>query len=492
MLFNSVEFVIFFLIVFFVYWFVLKNNFKHQNYFLLIASCVFYMAFIPYYILILAVTIIIDYTAAIYIEKATGQKRKLLLIISIVSTCLVLFVFKYFNFFNSNFRFIAGIFHLNYPVGLINIILPIGLSFHTFQSLSYVIEVYNGKQKVEHNFFVYGLYVMFFPQLVAGPIERAGNLLPQFNRPRKFDYSFASSGAKMILLGFFKKVAIADNVAPFVNSIYNSPNDYVGFPMVVATFLFAFQIYCDFSGYSDIAIGTARLLGFNFMINFNRPYISRSVTEFWRRWHISLSTWFRDYLFIPMGGSLVSAKRIYLNLAIVFVVSGLWHGANWTFIIWGALHALYVIVEKIFSFSTGIKPMVEPNKISSFSMVEKLLKQVITFSLVCFAWIFFRANNVSDAFYIIRNMFSDLSDYTSFTKMYLKFRGMGLSVSDLIIPLIFILLLLVIENLQSINKLEKEFLKRPVLKWAFYYFILLVIVFWGYQNDTQNFIYFQF
>ncbi|GDX50963.1 alginate O-acetyltransferase [Bacteroidota bacterium] len=446
------------------------------------------MAFIPVYILILAVTIIIDYTAAIYIERATGRWRKQLLIISIISTCFVLFVFKYFNFFNYNFSVIASLLHLNYPIAMVNIILPIGLSFHTFQSLSYVIEVYKGNQKVEKDFNTYSLYVMFFPQLVAGPIERAGNLLPQFNKPRYFNYSLASSGAKMVLLGYFKKVVIADNAAPLVNAVYNSPADYMGFPMVVAALLFTFQIYCDFSGYSDIAIGTARILGFNLMINFNLPFTSKSITEFWRRWHISLSSWFNDYLFQPL--MIATRNWAYagaaFSLFITFFLAGLWHGAGWTFIIYGSLHGIALIYEY---YTKKIRKRIS-KKIpgifyNTFSMVS-------TFLFVSFTLIFFRSRNVSTAFFFIKNMFSDFHDYASYSKMYLKFRGMGLHVSDLMEPLIFILILLGIEFFNKKAILTAVFSKRPILKWSFYYLLIILIVFWGYENDAQNFIYFQF
>ena len=486
MLFNSLQFVVFFLVVFFVYWFALKNNFRAQNIFLLLGSCIFYMAFIPAYILILAITILIDYSAGIYIEKTEGRKRKLILIISIISTCMVLFVFKYFNFFNSNFQLIADLLHLHYPVQMMKIILPIGLSFHTFQSLSYVVEVYRKNQKAEYNFLTYSLYVMFFPQLVAGPIERAAHLLPQFNNPRKFDYSLASSGAKLILLGYFKKVVIADKIAPFVNGVYNTPQDYPGFPMVVATVLFAFQIYCDFSGYSEIAIGTARLLGFELMTNFRQPYFSKSLGEFWHRWHISLSTWFRDYVYIPLGGNKVSVARNALNIFITFTVSGLWHGANWTFIVWGAFHGGVIVLER-FTSSTV-------KKIFSFipQAISNAVAVLFTFALACFGWIFFRANNMHDALFIIRNMFSDIGDYTNPLKLSIKFRGLGFKAPDLAELIFFIVFLIAVELFSQRERMEKLFLRKPILKWGFYYLILLMIVFLGFENAADNFIYFQF
>lgn len=356
---------------------------------LLLASCIFYMAFIPYYILILFVTIGIDYYAGIKIEQSTGSKRKLYLIVSIISTCTVLIIFKYFNFFNANFSAIAHFFDWNYPIGLINIILPIGLSFHTFQSLSYVIEVYRNKQKAERNFGIYSLYVMFYPQLVAGPIERPQNLLHQFYEKHIIDFERIAHGLQRMLWGFFKKIVIADNLAVYVNQAYAFPHDYSGATLLVATFFFAIQIYCDFSGYSDIAIGSAEVMGFKLMDNFKTPYFALSIADFWRRWHISLSTWFRDYVYIPLGGNRVSKSRWYFNIMLTFILSGLWHGANWTYIIWGGIHGFYLSMSYI------------KEKISKRT-VPVLFQRLWVFILVLFAWIFFRANTVSDAWYIVK------------------------------------------------------------------------------------------
>ena len=334
MLFNSFQFLLFFPTVTLLY-FLLPHRLRWQL--LLFASCLFYMAFIPWYIVILIITILIDYFAGLWLDRPdlAPAQRKTVLTISIVSTCLVLFVFKYFNFFNTNFTAIASFFRWNYPIGALKIILPIGLSFHTFQSLSYVVEVYRGNQKAERHFGIYALYVMFYPQLVAGPIERPQNLLHQFYAEHCFDYRRVTDGLKLMLWGMFKKVVIADRLAIAVNQVYGNPHDYTGVPLIVATVFFAFQIYCDFSGYSDIAIGAAQVMGFRLMDNFNRPYFSKSIAEFWKRWHISLSTWFRDYLYIPLGGSRTKTWRWQFNLFITFLASGFWHGANWTYIIWG-------------------------------------------------------------------------------------------------------------------------------------------------------------
>jgi len=376
MLFNSFSFLIFFPIVTAVF-FILPHRFRWV--WLLATSCFFYMFFIPAYILILFITILIDYTAGILIERTQGRKRKIYLAVSIISTCLVLFIFKYYNFFIDNFNSIADLLHWNYSLNVLMIILPIGLSFHTFQSLSYVIEVYRGRVKAEKHFGIYSLFVMFYPQLVAGPIERPQNMLPQFYEKKKFDYERAVSGLRQMLLGLFKKIFIADRLAVLVGGVYASPADFHGFPLIFATILFAFQIYCDFSGYSDIALGSARVMGFKLMDNFDRPYFARSIGDFWRRWHISLSSWFRDYVYIPLGGSRVPKIYWTLNVLIVFLISGLWHGANWTYVVWGGLHGVFIIGE---SAMASFK-----NKI-----IKTKLKKAFFFTLIFFLIILVRKN----------------------------------------------------------------------------------------------------
>ena len=361
------------------------------------------MSFIPIYILILGFTIIIDYLAGIFLEKSTEKNKKLFLIASLVANIGVLCVFKYYNFLNDNLTELLRGIRLQNPIPALSILLPIGLSFHTFQAMSYTIEVYRGNQKAEKNFGIYALYVMFYPQLVAGPIERPQNLLHQFYEKHAFDYERVVNGLKLMLWGFFKKLVIADRLALYVGAVYNNPTHHTGLSFIVATIFFAFQIYCDFSGYSDIAIGAAKIMGFKLMTNFNRPYFAKNISEFWQRWHISLSTWFRDYLYIPLGGRRVSIPRWYFNLFFVFLVSGLWHGANWTFIIWGALNGFYLVFAIV---SKGIRDrithLVGLNRLPN---INRALQIAITFMLVCFAWIFFRANSISDSFLIIKNIF---------------------------------------------------------------------------------------
>jgi alginate O-acetyltransferase complex protein AlgI len=341
MLFNSLSFLIFFLIVSSLH-FALPHRFRWML--LLAASCFFYMCFVPIYILILAATIGVDYVAGILIERTPDPARKkAYLTMSIVSVCAILFVFKYFNFFNNNLAGLARVLHWNYPMKSLRLILPIGLSFHTFQSLSYVFEVYRGRQRAEKHFGLYSLYVMYFPQLVAGPIERPQNLLHQFKEVKRFDWQRLWNGVSLSLWGLFKKVVVADSLAIYTNTIYNNSSQHTGTSLLLATYFFAIQIYCDFSGYSDIARGISRIYGIELMKNFETPYFAKSISEFWSRWHISLSSWFRDYVYIPMGGNRVSLARNMFNIGVVFLISGLWHGANWTFVIWGALHGMYYL-----------------------------------------------------------------------------------------------------------------------------------------------------
>jgi len=399
MLFNSVHFALFFVVVTTLY-FILPHRFR---WFLLLAgSCYFYMAFIPVYILILGFTIVIDYFAGIFLENTEGKERKYFLIASLIANIGVLAVFKYYNFLNGNLSaMLNSIGYINHIPNL-SIILPIGLSFHTFQAMSYTIEVYRGHQKAERNFGIYALYVMFYPQLVAGPIERPQNLIHQFYEKHYFEYARVVEGLKLMLWGLFKKIVIADRLAIYVNAIYNNPEQHNGQTLALATVFFAFQIYCDFSGYSDIAIGVAKVMGFKLMTNFNRPYFSRSISEFWKRWHISLSTWFRDYLYFSLGGNRVKVRRMYFNLLFVFVVSGLWHGANWTFIIWGALNGFYLVFAIVSEkWRNRVNRFVHLDKVTS---LHNFLQIIITFILASFAWIFFRANSVADAFLIIKQI----------------------------------------------------------------------------------------
>jgi alginate O-acetyltransferase complex protein AlgI len=397
MLFNSLSYAIFFPVVAGLYF---AMPYHWRKYWILAASCCFYMYFVPKYILILAAVILIDYAAGIMIERSSGRRRKSLLIVSLIANVGILGVFKYFNFFNSNVAALAGFLHWNYPIENLSLILPIGLSFHTFQSLSYTIEVYRGHQKAERHLGVYALYVMYFPQLVAGPIERPQNLLHQLRARHDFDYRRAVDGLKWMLWGLVKKAVIADSLAKFVNLVYKSPAGRSGPDLVLATVFFSIQIYCDFSGYSDMAIGSSKFLGIDLMENFRAPYFSRSIPEFWRRWHISLSTWFKDYLFVPLGGSRVSGVLRLRNLLIVFLVSGLWHGASWNFVIWGGLHALFMIGSV--SLSGARARASSTLRLDAIPVVPAAVQTLFTFSLVTFSWVFFRAASLTDALHVVR------------------------------------------------------------------------------------------
>ncbi len=366
---------------------------------LLAASCFFYMFFKPEYILILAFTIVIDYYAGILIEQELEKsKKKKYLIASLVANIGVLAVFKYFNFLNTNITGLCNLFDVQNPIPYLSIILPIGLSFHTFQAMSYTIEVYRGNQKAEKHFGIYSLYVMFYPQLVAGPIERPQNILHQFYEKKEFNFDNALLGTNLIIIGLFKKMVIADRLSAYVNQVYSSLDTSTTLSAWMAAVFFSLQIYCDFSGYSDIARGTAKFMGYDLMLNFNRPYLSKSVSEFWTRWHISLSSWFKDYLYIPLGGNRVSKIKLYRNIFIVFLISGLWHGANFTFLVWGGLHAVYILIESLVP------------KIKNQSQALKLFNQLKVFVLVTIAWVFFRAASLDEAMHMIKLMFS--TDFT--------------------------------------------------------------------------------
>lgn len=488
MLFNSIEFLFFFPIVTGLF-FLLPHRFRWQL--LLSASCIFYMAFIPRYILILVVTILIDYGAALCIVRPglSPRKKKALLVGSILATCLVLFVFKYFDFFNTNVSALARALGWNYPVEALRVILPIGLSFHTFQSLSYVIEVYRGNQPPERHLGIYALYVMFYPQLVAGPIERPQNLLHQFYVEHCFEYRRVTDGLKLMAWGMFKKVVIADRLAIAVNQVYGNPQEYVGLPLIVATVFFAFEIYCDFSGYSDIAIGSAQVMGFRLMDNFNRPYFAKSIAEFWKRWHISLSTWFRDYVYIPLGGSRSSPGRWQFNLFVTFLISGLWHGANWTYVVWGALNGFLLIASnRTRRLRAAVCSAIGLDRKPVF---HKVVQVSVTFFLVCVAWVFFRASSLSDAWYILTHSVRNLHDGFRPVGGYRLFQ-MGLDRTQFFIAVGAIAFMETVHLVQRHRHIRRMLADRPaVLRWLVYYALLVMIATFGVFGRNQ-FIYFQF
>ena len=473
MLFNSLSFLFFFPIVCIVFFCIPVTQLKLRNLFLLFSSYYFYMCWEPTYALLLFISTIVTYLAALgighYQEK---KKKKLCLVSSIVINLSILFLFKYYNFFANNLQFVfqnSGLF-LKLPD--FKLLLPVGISFYTFQALGYSIDVYRGTIRVENNFFTYALFVSFFPQLVAGPIERAKNLLPQFHVPHKFNSEDFIEGLKLMIWGYFMKLCIADSVSFYVDAVYNNLPNHNGTSILMATFYFTFQIFCDFSGYSLIAIGVARCLGFRLMQNFNRPYLSSSPREFWHRWHISLSSWFADYVYIPLGGSRCSEAKHQCNLFLTMLISGLWHGANWTFIVWGGVHGLFLCLNSL------------ANKFFKFGKYTLLTIPKIfgTFLIVMFLWIFFRANCFSDAILAIQKIF---------THQGMLYNGAGKPSIILSILLIFLLLA---------KEIKDEFIKNPpmfmhsknkIISILSTVFMIVIIMLCGQFNGGQ-FIYFQF
>lgn len=454
MLFNSLDY-FFFLPAVVLLYYLLPQRLRWILIF--VSSCLFYMAFIPKYILVLFAIIVIDYSAAIWMEKLHGKARKRLLLISLFANVGILAFFKYFGFANQTLIDLFALFGKEFKYYDLGIILPIGLSFHTFQSMSYTIEVYRGQQKAEKHLGYFANYVLFFPQMVAGPIERYATLGEELRKTQTLNYQNLSAGFRLVLLGFVVKMVIADQLAPFVNQVYANPTAYNQLQIVAALVFFAFQIYADFFGYSLIAQGSARLLGIHIMDNFKTPYFAKSVGEFWRRWHISLSTWFRDYLYIPLGGNRVSTWRWALNTLFVFGISGLWHGANWTFIIWGLLHGIFLLLEK---------------------PLKNFANTLSTFVLVCFAWVFFRAPDFTTALQILKGVYTS----APIKETWLDFWT----------PLLALVLLMILEFSYRKERFDQLLERVPlVARWSIYFVLIFsLLALSGTQKFT--FIYFQF
>jgi len=488
MLFNSLAFLLFFPVTTILF-FLLPH--KVRWLLLLAASCFFYMFFKPIYILILGFTIVIDYYAGILLyREQRPAKRKFYLIISLVANIGVLAIFKYYNFINHNISVLTFLFHVKDPLPILRMALPIGLSFHTFQAMSYTIEIYRGRQRAERHFGIYALYVMFYPQLVAGPIERPQNMIHQFHERKYFTYRNAVDGLRLMLWGMFKKVVIADRLALVTDPVFNNPHSYTATSLLLAAVLFSFQIFCDFSAYSEIAVGCARVMGFDLMRNFKHPYKAKTVAEFWRGWHISLSTWFKDYLYIPLGGSRKGMYRTYLNILCVFVISGLWHGANWTFIAWGLLHAIYMIFAEL-----TLKPRLALTEFLGLNKLKRLntiLQQLITFTLITVAWIVFRANSIWDAIYIFRKLPGIFTENHLFIKAHITSVDLGVPCSQLCMCLGLILLIILVQGAEGAAGLNNYINTRPkVLRWGVYYLLTCAIIYLGIFQNRQ-FIYFQF
>ena len=473
MLFNSIEFAVFLVIVFGIYWTLNKQNLRLQNLFILVVSYVFYGWWDYRFLSLIAFSTLVDYVCSIKIGGSDKPSvRKTFLWISILTNLGLLMFFKYFNFFIDSWNEAwAGLGYHGMEYHFITIILPVGISFYTFQTMSYTIDVYRGALKPTKDIVAFSAYVTFFPQLVAGPIERATNLLPQIQTPRRFNYEQSVSGLRLILWGLFKKIVIADTLAPIVDTIFTDYQSQPGLVLLAGAIFFSFQIYCDFSGYSDIAIGTSKLFGIELMSNFKFPYFSRTIAEFWRRWHISLSTWFRDYIYFPLGGSRVSKSVAIRNIFIIFLVSGFWHGANWTFIAWGAIHAFLYIPSFIFGYNRRDIDVIGHGSKVSFADIFRI---ILTYCLVTIAWIFFRAPSIGDAIGYIGHMFSNPQGASSYNLYYA-----------------YIVALLGIEWLMRRNERQVLNTGYRALNWAIY-IVLILVIFLHANNSANNFIYFQF
>ncbi|WP_026950491.1 MBOAT family O-acyltransferase [Algoriphagus mannitolivorans] len=482
MLFNSLDFAIFLPIVFLLYWFVANKNLKLQNLLIVAASYLFYGWWDWRFLFLVLFSSIVDYLVGLGLSKQENPiKRKFLLWTSIATNLGFLGFFKYYNFFQENFVTAFSLFGKQINSHSLTIILPVGISFYTFQTLSYSIDVYRRKLSPTKDFIAFSAFVTFFPQLVAGPIERATHLLPQFYHKRIFEYSKAVDGLRQILWGLFKKVVIADNCAQFANTIFDNSGDYPGSTLLLGAFFFAFQIYGDFSGYSDIAIGVSRLFGFDLMQNFNYPYFSRDIAEFWRRWHISLSTWFRDYLYIPLGGSKGGIWMKVRNTFIIFLVSGFWHGANWTFIAWGALNALFFLPLLVTNNNRNHLGIVSQDR--TLPTFREFLMMSTTFVMTLFSWIFFRAENITHA----KTIFSTIFSKSLFAIPYFKDGSLALP------TLILVALFIVIEWIgrkrpYAIAHFDSNWSR--ISRYTLYYSILALIFWFG--GKDQQFIYFQF
>lgn len=482
MLFNSFNFALFFPIVFLIYWMLNRKAIVFQNSFLLFASYFFYGCWDVRFLGLLLFSTLLDYFTGLKMSEAKNQRtKKVWFWLSISINLGFLGFFKYCNFFLSSFQDFLHLFGVNASTSSLSIILPVGISFYTFHGLSYVIDIYKDRIKPEKNIIDYSLFVSYFPLLVAGPIERATHLLPQLKQRRVFDYSKAVDGLRQILWGLFKKVVIADQCAELANMIFTNSSDYSGLTLVFGAVFFAFQIYCDFSGYSDIALGASRLLGIELLRNFSYPYFSRNIAEFWRRWHISLSTWFRDYLYIPLGGSKGGTWMKIRNTFIIFLVSGFWHGANWTFVAWGFLNALFIMPSILFNSNRMYLEVVAENrKLPTF---RELIAMLSTFSLAVFAWIFFRAESIGHAVSYITGIFS--GPFFSFSTFEKK--------NEAIAVFVLILLFILVEWTGRRKQFALSDLRlNRLVRWIFYFILLLMIYFLRIVSEEVEFIYFQF
>lgn len=502
MLFNSISFLVFFPIVAALYFasvHYVRNNCVSQC-ILLVASLVFYMSWNPAYLLLILLSVGITWASGLLMDGRPRKRKQAILLMSLASNLAILFVFKYYNFFAESMSWLCNGLLLPFHLPRMDLLLPVGISFYTFQALGYSIDVYRGQVKAERNLLTYALFVTFFPQLVAGPIERTAHLLPQFKTDHVFEYDRVVDGLILAAWGMFKKVVIADRLAVYVDAVYGNLNGYCGIAVVLATFFFAFQILCDFSGYSDIAIGVARILGFNLMTNFRSPYFSRSIAEFWRRWHISLSTWFRDYFYIALGGNRVGTGRHYANLFLTFLASGIWHGAAWTFVIWGALHGCMLIAEVASKNIWKNHGWYFSEK--NTSMMKGCFQTLFTFGAVCVTWLFFRASSFSDALVALKHLVA--TPHETFQILHLLSAGMSpwtgrfhilpptLALQDIWLGMGLVGILSCVDFLQYRQRGTIRLRTLPgAVRWSLYYLLIMGILLLGMFGDSE-FIYFQF
>lgn len=483
MLFNSIKFLLFFAIFIPLYYLVPK---KSQWQFVLAASLVFYMSWRPELIFLLLGVIAVNYCGSILVENAQTQKaKKSYLTIAIVLDFTVLAIFKYLMFISKSFGWLYGVLGMRYPIGDFSIALPAGLSFYTFQAAGYLVDIYRGDYKAEKNPLKFATFMSFFPQITAGPIERGSHMLPQLFTPKKLNSENISMGLKIMLWGYFKKVVLADRLSILVSKVFSAPQNFEGGALIIAVLAFTVQIYCDFSGYSDIARGTARVMGIDLINNFNRPYFATSIRDFWRRWHISLSSWFRDYLYIPLGGNRVSTPRLWLNYMITFMASGLWHGASWSFVVWGALHGFYQIVGNI-KYKIFGKPKFK-------CLLTDFAAAFVTFILVAFAWIFFKANTVNDGIYIATHLFDNIGSIANKQYLYEMVNSLGLGLYEIKLMAGAVLWLIISEIISFKYEINELMTKAPfVLRFSFYYVTAVIILGMGVFSSGGDFIYFNF
>jgi alginate O-acetyltransferase complex protein AlgI len=473
MLFNSFSFFIFLIVVFLFHWYVFANSKVRQNTFLLFVSYIFYSFWSVKFLCLLIFVTFIDYNYGLKVATNSRKKARLFLFLSLANNIGILFVFKYFNFFIEEFLCLLRIFDIHVNIAFLNLVLPVGISFYTFHGMSYIFDVYNSKRLPERNLIDYSLFVSYFPLLVAGPIERADHLLPQLKKYRIFSVTNFKNGIRLIIYGLFKKVVVADGLSPLVDTVFSNPANHNGYLLIFAAISFSFQIYCDFSAYSSIAIGVSKLFGIELITNFNYPYFAKNISEFWQRWHISLSSWFKDYLYIPLGGSKISTAITYRNILIVFLVSAFWHGANWTFLIWGFMHFLAYV-----PYVRSGKSILQNNY--SYSRIQKCLKILLTFLFVTFCWIFFRSENLTNALLYLTKMFSNLNLYEDFVQVIIMIRY----------PILLILLILIIEFYNRNRPRDFSLGRRTNYFLIILLYISLMVML--NRDESYSFIYFQF